>query len=75
MPAGQDFAAYRDLCVFDDIMQPAILTQIEREVRIAEAQQALGNDSVTALMPSAAEAVGRTEAVESEVDAILRSGF
>ena len=49
--------------------------QIEREVRIAEAQQALGNDSVTALMPSAAEAVGRTEAVESEVDAILRSGF
>jgi hypothetical protein len=34
MPAGQDFAAYRDLCVFDDIMQPAILTQIEREVRL-----------------------------------------
>jgi hypothetical protein len=35
MPAGQDFAACRDRCAFDDTKQPEILKQLPSKVRLA----------------------------------------
>lgn len=71
----QQLASETDTTVFNDAdlaRTTELADQIERQIRIAEAQQALGNDPVASIMSNiGVEPIGAD--VEAEVDGLLRS--